>query len=112
MNAERALLEHIRLAIERIETYASQGEAEFLVDTKTQDAIIRNFEIIGEAAKGLSRELRNRQSKIPWQQVAGMRDFLIHVYFGVNLERVWQTIQTDLGPLKAAIDAELALQAD
>ena len=58
MNQEQPLLEHIRLAIERIEAYAKDGEEAFMEDTKTQDAIIRNFEVIGEAAKGLSQEAR------------------------------------------------------
>ncbi len=78
----------------------------FLHDTKTQDAIIRNFGIIGEATKGLSKALKERHSEIEWKQISGMRDFLIHVYFGVNLERVWQTVETDLEPLKSVIEAE------
>ena len=71
MSEERALFEHIRLAIERIESYSSEGESAFMIDTKTQDAIIRNFEIIGEAAKGLSDEMRSRHPDIPWKQVMG-----------------------------------------
>ncbi len=77
-------------------------------DTMIQDAIIRNFEIIGEAAKGLSQDLKDRHAHLPWKQVTGMRDFLIHVYFGINLERVWQTTQNDLAELKAAMDQELS----
>lgn len=107
MNDDRALLEHMRLAIQRIESYASDGEDAFLADTRTQDAVIRNFEVIGEAAKHLSPELKDRHPQIPWKQVAGMRDFLIHVYFGVNLARVWQTVETDIEPLSAAVSQEL-----
>ncbi|MBX7135603.1 MAG: DUF86 domain-containing protein [Fimbriimonadaceae bacterium] len=107
MREDRVLLEHILLAIARIEAYSADGEEAFFTDTRTQDAIIRNLEIIGEATKGLSPDLRGRHEQIPWKQVAGMRDFLIHVYFGVNLERVWQTVQTDIRPLRDAVESEL-----
>lgn len=111
MNEERPLLEHILQAIDRIEEYAADGEAAFLADTRTQDAIIRNFEVIGEAAKGLSQDLRDRHPDIAWKQIKGMRDFLIHVYFGVNLERVWRTVQDDVGPLKKVVKRELEQDA-
>jgi len=108
LTRDTALLEHIRAAVERIELYSADGEAAFLSDPKTQDAVIRNFEVIGEAVKGLSQDLRDRHPSVPWKQAAGMRDFLIHVYFGVNLERVWRTVQQDLPALKAVVEAELA----
>ncbi|MEQ1935668.1 MAG: HepT-like ribonuclease domain-containing protein [Fimbriimonadaceae bacterium] len=70
MKNDRVLLEHIRVALQRIQEYGADGEAVFLQDTRTQDAIIRNFEIIGEAAKGLSPALKDRHSTIQWKQIA------------------------------------------
>lgn len=80
----------------------------FLADTKTQDAIVRNTEIIGEAAKAISERLRANSSHIPWKSMAGMRDRLIHYYFGVNLDIVWQVASVELPHL----DSELARIAD
>jgi uncharacterized protein with HEPN domain len=65
-------------------------------DTKTQDAVIRNLEILGEATKNLSEELRNAHTNVPWKSMAGARDRLIHHYFGVNLDIVWQIVSTEL----------------
>ena len=72
-----------------------------------QDAVIRNTEIIGEATKGLSQALCDRHTDIPWKQIAGMRDFLIHVSFEVKLEAVWKTIVESLPQLKAAVKSEI-----
>lgn len=105
---DEAILRHILIAIERVELYAQGGSDAFLADTRTQDAIMRNLEIIGEAVKSLSNELKAEYPDIPWRQISGMRDFLIHVYFGVNLNTVWQTVATDIGPLKSAIVKALA----
>lgn len=103
----KPLLRHILDAIERIEEYVRAGKEAFLADKMVQDAVIRNFEVIGEAAKGLPSEVRDRHASVPWKQIAGMRDFLIHVYFGVNLDTVWRTVEYDLPGLKAAILSEL-----
>ncbi len=69
---------------------------DFFEDIKTQDAVIRNIEIIGEATKNLSDEIRNRYPEIPWKELAGMRDRLIHQYFGVNLDIVWNVTKDEL----------------
>jgi uncharacterized protein with HEPN domain len=81
---------------------------DFLQDYKTQDAVVRNIEIIGEATKKLSEELIGKHPHIPWKDMAGARDRLIHHYFGVNREIVWQIVQEDLPKLQPQIDAVLA----
>lgn len=76
--------------IERIEGFtAGMSFKDFLMDEKTIFAIIRCIEIIGEAAKHVPEEIRQRYSQIPWRDMASMRDKLIHAYFGVNVEMVW-----------------------
>ncbi|MEI8205946.1 MAG: DUF86 domain-containing protein [Kiritimatiellales bacterium] len=71
----------------------------FLKDKRTQDAVVRNIEILGEATKNISAAFRAQHSDIPWKNIAGMRDKLIHDYFGVNFDVVWSVVQTDLPPL-------------
>jgi uncharacterized protein with HEPN domain len=95
--AERDFLQDIQEAARRIAAYIGAMPYEaFLGDTKTQDAVIRNLEIIGEATKNLSGELRAQYPDIPWGSMAGVRDRLIHHYFGVNLDIVWHIITTEL----------------
>jgi uncharacterized protein with HEPN domain len=86
---DRVYLAHIRDAVDRILRYTSEGRSEFDHDEKTQDAVVRNLEIIGEAAKNVSDEMRSNRTDIPWRRLAGMRDKLIHEYFGVNLTIIW-----------------------
>ncbi len=102
--SETAYLQHLLDAILRVESYLLDlDEAAFLADPRTQDAVVRQLEIIGEATKKLSPELRGRSPATPWQDIAGMRDKLIHNYFDVDLRRVWNTAKRDLPPLKAAV---------
>jgi uncharacterized protein with HEPN domain len=104
---DRVYLAHIRDAIDRIETFTSGGHERFLSEAIIQDAVIRNLEVIGEAVKGLSDELRAANPDIPWKQIAGMRDVLIHHYFGVKLESVWQVVVEHLPPLKSHVERHL-----
>ena len=105
MKDERLYLSNIQECIERIEEYTKGGKEEFMATKIIQDAVIRNFEIIGEATKRLSPELRSKYSDVPWQQMAGLRDVLIHDYLKVNLNLVWQIIEQNLSDLKRQVKA-------
>lgn len=85
-------LEDIQEAMQRIISYASDLSSfeEFTRDTKTQDAVIRNLEIIGEATKKLSDSVKQAHPQVPWREMAGMRDKMIHDYFGINYDIVWK----------------------
>jgi uncharacterized protein with HEPN domain len=107
---DRAYLQHIRDAIDRITNYVAAGEQAFLSDSKTQDAVIRNLEIIGEAVKSLSVDLKNANADIPWKRIAGMRDQLIHGYFGVNIDLVWGVVANEIPALIARVEQLLKSQ--
>lgn len=109
MNTDRIYLEHIRDAIEKIFRFSRDGREAFFQDDRTQDAIIRNFEIIGEAVKHLSDDVRQAHPDVPWRRVAGFRDILIHDYMGVKLDLVWVVIEKELPALYAAVKEYLAL---
>lgn len=104
-------LRHILAAITDIESFMlTQDRDGFLADRKTQSAVIRQLEIIGEAVKKLSPELTGSQTGVPWRQIAGMRDRLIHAYFQVDLEAVWSTTLHDLPALRDQLRAMAAAQ--
>lgn len=97
-------LRHILDAINRIEEYTSEVEYEKFMNTKLiQAGVIREIEIIGEATKKLNQEFKGKYDGIPWKKIAGMRDKLIHDYFGVDLDAVWDTIEKDIPGLKVEI---------
>ena len=92
-------------AINRINVYTEKiSYKKFLQDIKTQDAVVRNLEIIGEAVKGVSKDFKEKYSRIPWKQLAGVRDRLIHQYFGVNYDIVWGIIKEGLFDLIKEIE--------
>lgn len=90
-----------RKVMKYVEGYSFE---EFLRDDKTFDAVIRNLEVIGEAVKHVPQDLTAGHPDIPWRQIAGMRDFLAHVYFALDLEVLWNVVSVEVPKLASAVD--------
>lgn len=102
---DKELLNDIREAIHRIKKYTKgMNYKQFLGSSITQDAVLRNIEIIGEAVKNLSKHLKDKYKEIEWKDIAGMRDKIIHFYFGVNWEIVWSVLNDRLPELLKKIE--------
>ena len=111
MSNERTILDYledISGAISDIRMFIQGMSAvDFMADKKTVNAVIRSLEIIGEATGKIPKDIVMRYPNVPWDEIIGMRNRLIHEYFGVDIDIVWQTIQDDLMPLETAIKAIL-----
>lgn len=103
MKDDRVYLSHIVECIENIEVYTSDGEDAFFSLKVIQDAVIRNLEIIGEATKRISKEIKILDQNLPWREMAGLRDVLIHDYFGVDLAIVWNVVANELPDVKKKV---------
>ena len=103
MEKDKAYVEHILGAIADIEKFTIGFDRERFVNPENklvQNAVIRSFEVIGEAMKNLSEKIKNEHPDLPWRDITGMRNKLIHDYFSVNLGVVWKTVERDLSVLK------------
>ena len=107
MKDDSLYLIHISECIARIERYVAEGQAAFLDDTKTQDAVLRNLQTLAESTQRLSPELRATYAAVDWAGIAGFRNVLVHDYLGVNLGRIWEIITDDLPDLGAQVEAML-----
>ena len=103
MNRDLLYLKHILNAIDKINEYAKVGYDDFMTQSIWQDAVIRQLEIIGEATKHISMELRDLYDEVPWRRIAGLRDVLIHDYMGVDINAVWQITQKEIPELQIYI---------
>jgi uncharacterized protein with HEPN domain len=105
MKDDAAFIDHILLCSDKILEYTKElTEEDFKTNEMIQDAVIRNIEIIGEATKKISKVLKSRYPEIPWKEMSGMRDKLIHDYFGVDAEVVWKTVREDIPYLKSLME--------
>ena len=101
-------LRDILEAIERIERYVQQGRDAFDHNELVQVWIIHHIQVVGEAVRHLSDALRAEHADLPWAQIIGMRNILVHDYFGIDLEAVWSTVVQDLPGLRRKMEAILA----
>lgn len=103
MKNDELYLTHILECITNIESYIPNGEDDFFSSKLIQDAVIRNLEIIGEATKCISKGFREQHPHVPWREMEGLRDVLIHDYFGVDNGIVWNVVDKEMPPLKEKI---------
>jgi len=103
MKNDKIYLLHILECVENIESYIPNGKDDFFSSKLIQDAVIRNLEIIGEATKRVSKDFRKQHPHLPWREMAGLRDVLIHDYFGVDNGIVWNVIEKEIPLLKDKI---------
>lgn len=101
---DRLFLQHILGAIDDIAEFTVEGRCAFMADRKTQSAVVRQLEIVGEAVKNLSGELTRSEPNVPWRLIAGTRDRLIHAYFSVHLDAVWSMVEQDLPTLRHNVE--------
>ena len=108
MKDDRLYLIHITECIERIERYTVDGKDSFLADRKTQDAVLRNLQVLSESTQRLSQDLKAAHPEIDWKAIAGFRNILVHEYLGVKPALVWEIVERHLAELEEKVAKMLA----
>ena len=103
MKDDKVYLQHIGDCINRITEYVREGQQVFFQDTKTQDAVLRNLQTLAESARRISPQFLEAHREIPWRNIAGFRNVLVHDYLGVDLQQVWNVVDKDLPQLREAL---------
>ncbi len=112
MKDERLYLIHILESLGKIEDYTRGGRDAFMGSPLVQDAVIRNFEVIGEAVKQIPDSLKLEHPEVPWRRIAGLRDVLIHQYMSVDLDAVWAIVDGELPEFRQVVAGILARLQD
>ena len=105
MKDAKVHIDHICDCIDWILQYVAEGNPVFLADRKTQSAVMRELQTLAESTQRLPSALKQRHAEIPWEDIGGFRNILVHGYLGVKLERVWEIVERDIPPLRAAVEA-------
>ena len=103
MKDDRLYLVHILECIDRIERYTAEGKKAFMADERTQDAVLRNLQVLSESTQRLSANLKADHPEVDWRGISGFRNVLVHDYLGIHLIRVWEIVEDDLSELKDGI---------
>jgi len=107
LKSDRERLLDIKEAIERILRYSGQGKQEFESSELLQTWVVHNLQIVGEAARRLSDSLKEQHAEVPWKEIVAMRNILVHDYFAVDVDEIWNVVERDLPELKNKIDSVL-----
>ena len=107
MKSDRERLLDIKEAIERILRYSDQGKQEFESSELLQTWVVHNLQIVGESARRLSDSLKEQHAEVPWKEIVAMRNILVHDYFAVDVDEIWNVVERDLPELKNKIDSVL-----
>ncbi len=102
--ADRVLLAHMRDCLDRILEYTNAERSRFDASHLVQDAVIRNLQTLAESSQRLSSEIKGSEPQVPWRELAGFRNVIVHGYLGVDLGAVWLVVQQDLPMLTEAVD--------
>lgn len=104
MKDDRLYVVHVRECIERIERYTADGRAAFFADTKTQDAVLRNLQILAESLGNVSDHLKTSYPNVDWRAITAFRNVVVHDYLGVDLDEIWHIVEHDVPDLKRKIE--------